>query len=121
MLSLVKRGIKPVLHAAGIEAHRFHPDTSQLARLMVALRRFNIDLVIDIGASEGQFAKEFRAGVYSGRLVSFEPQTAAHRRLLQESNRDPAWHVHTRCARIDRKGKVEVNFADNPVVAQCYP
>ena len=110
MLSLVKQGIKQVLHAAGIEAHRFHPDTSQLARLMVALRRFNIDLVIDIGASEGQFAKELRAGGYSVRIVSFEPLSTAHRRIVQENNSDSAWYVHTRCARIDRKGKVEVDF-----------
>ena len=90
MLSSVKQGIKQLLNAAGIEAHRFHPDTSPLARLMAALRHFNIDLVIDIGANEGQFAKELRAGGYSRRIVSFEPLSAAHRRLLQESNRDSA-------------------------------
>ena len=118
-MSAAKQGIKQLLNAAGIEAHRFHPDTSSLARLMAGLRAFDIDLVIDIGANEGQFAKELRVGGYSGRIVSFEPLSAAHRRLLQESNSDSAWHVSQRCARIDRKDKVEVDFSDNPVVAQC--
>ena len=68
MLSSVKEGIKQLLQAAGIEAHRFHPDTSPLARLMVALRHSHIDLVIDIGANEGQFADELRVGGYSGAL-----------------------------------------------------
>ena len=104
MLSSVKQGVKQLLHAAGVEAHRFHPNTSQLARLMAALRHFNIDLVIDIGANEGQFANELRAGGYSGRIVSFEPLSSAHSRLLQVSSGDTAWHVHPRCALGDRLG-----------------
>jgi len=63
-MGIAKRGIKQLLHVAGIEAHRFHPDTSQLARLIAALRAFHVDLVIDIGANEGQFAMELRMGGY---------------------------------------------------------
>ena len=121
MLSSVKQGIKQVLRAAGIEAHRFHPDTSPLAQLMVALRAFEIDLVIDIGANEGQFANELRAGGYSGRIVSFEPLTAAHRRLLQESNSDLAWHVHPRCALGDRLSEIELNISGNSVSSSILP
>lgn len=113
--------VKQVLHAAGIEAHRFLPNTSQLAQLMAALRHFNIDLVFDIGANEGQFAKELRAGGYSGRIVSIEPLSAVHRRLLQESNRDTAWHVHPRCALGDRLGRIELNISGNSVSSSILP
>ena len=88
---------------------------------MVALRHSHIDLVIDIGANEGQFAKELRAGGYSGRIVSFEPLSAAHRRLLQESNRDSAWHVHPRCALGDRLGEIELNISGNSVSSSILP
>ena len=74
-ISSVKQGIKQALRAAGVEAHRFHPDASPLARLMVALRHFNIDLVFDIGANEGQFAKELRA------FLSLETRTRLDRTL----------------------------------------
>jgi FkbM family methyltransferase len=121
MLSSVKEGIKQLLHAAGIEAHRFHPDTSPLARLMVALRHSHIDLVIDIGANEGQFADELRVGGYSGRIISFEPLTVAHRQLLQESNSDSAWHVHPRCALGDRIGEIELNISGNSVSSSILP
>ena len=117
----IKKGIKHILHAAGIEAHRFHPDTSPLARLMATLRAFGIDLVIDIGANEGQFAKELRVGGYSGRIVSFEPLTAAHRRLLEESNGDLAWQVHPRCALGDRLGDVELNISGNSASSSILP
>ncbi len=121
MLSSVKEGIKQLLQAAGIEAHRFHPDTSPLARLMVALRHSHIDLVIDIGANEGQFADELRVGGYSGRIISFEPLTVAHRQLLQESNSDSAWHVHPRCALGDRIGEIELNISGNSVSSSILP
>ncbi len=121
MLSSAKLSIKKALNAIGIEAHRFHPDTSPLARLMAALHTFNIDLVIDIGANEGQFAKELRAGGYTGRIISFEPLTDAHHRLLRESNRDSAWHVHTRCALGDRIGDIQLNISGNSVSSSILP
>lgn len=121
MLSSAKQSIKQALHAMGIEAHRFHPDTSPLARLMAALRAFDIDLVIDVGANDGQFARELRAGSYSGRIVSFEPLAAAHRRLLQVSGGDPAWQVHPRCALGDRLGEIDLNIAGNSVSSSILP
>lgn len=121
MLSSVKQSIKQALHAMGIEAHRFDPNSSALARLMTALRTFDIDLVLDIGANEGQFAKELRAGGYSGRIVSFEPMTDAHGRLLRESNSDSAWHVHPRCALGDRSGEIELNISSNSVSSSILP
>jgi FkbM family methyltransferase len=121
MMSSVKQGVKQLLLAAGIEAHRFHPDTSPLARLMAALRHFNVDLVIDIGANEGQFAKELRAGGFSGRIVSFEPLSTAHRQLLQESNRDSAWQVYSRCALGDRLGEIQLNISGNSVSSSILP
>lgn len=121
MLSAAKQSIKQVLHAMGIEAHRFNPATSPLARLMAALHTFDIDLVIDIGANDGQFAKELRAGGYSGRIVSFEPLTTAHRRLLQASKNDSAWQVHSRCAVGDHLGEIELNISGNSVSSSILP
>lgn len=121
MLRSLKQSIKQVLHAAGIEAHRFHPANSPLARLMVSLHHFNIDLVLDIGANEGQFARELRAGGYSGTIVSFEPLSSAHARLLQTSASDKAWHVHPRCAVGDRVGEVELNISGNSVSSSILP
>ncbi len=121
MLSAAKQSIKQVLHAMGIEAHRFNPATSPLARLMAALHTFDIDLVIDVGANDGQFAKELRAGGYSGRIVSFEPLTTAHRRLLQASKNDSAWQVHSRCAVGDHLGEIELNISGNSVSSSILP
>lgn len=121
MFNSVKQGIKQTLNALGIEVHHFHPGTSPLAQQIAALRAFGIDLVIDIGANDGQFAKELRAGGYTGRIVSFEPLTTAHHRLLKASNNDSAWQVHSRCAVGDRLGEIELNISSNSVSSSVLP
>jgi hypothetical protein len=60
---------------------------------MASVDRLEIDLIIDVGANEGQFSEEIRVGGYSGRIISFEPTTEAHSRLLKRSQRDPLWNV----------------------------
>lgn len=117
----IKQSVKKTLNAMGIEAHRFNPAASKLARLMTALRTFNIDMVFDIGANEGQFAREIRTGGYSGQIVSVEPMASAHARLTQVSQGDAGWHVHPRCAVGDKTGVIELNIAGNSVSSSVLP
>jgi FkbM family methyltransferase len=119
--SFVKNKIKRSLHAAGVEVHRFSPEASPLARMTKSFRSFNIDLVIDIGANEGQFAQGIRAGGYAGRVVSVEPMLAAHERLVRESQGDAKWHVHPRCAVGCEVGEIELNIAGNSVSSSVLP
>jgi len=121
MLSSAKQSFKKVLHTLGIEAHRFHPETSPLARLMSTLNTFEIDLVIDIGANDGQFANELRSGGYSGNIVSFEPLTSAHERLSQMSKSDPFWDVHERCAIGNSQDEIKMNISGNSVSSSILP
>jgi FkbM family methyltransferase len=113
--------IKKTLNSIGIEAHRFNPQSSSLARLIAALRAHEIDLIFDVGANEGQFALELRIGGYSGQIVSFEPLTTAHDRLMQACRGDSSWHVASRCAVGDRQGEVQINIAGNSVSSSILP
>jgi hypothetical protein len=67
MLSLAKQGIKQLLHAAGIEAHRFHPGTSPLARswplCVLVISTWFLPL------SPTRTVKELREGCYSELIV----------------------------------------------------
>src|SRR5262245_15866653 len=65
--------------------------------LATHLRDHGIDLILDVGANTGQFASQtFRLG-YQGRIVSFEPQAAAHAALVANSRAHPRWLVAERC------------------------
>lgn len=52
--------------------------------------RLGIDLVLDVGANEGQFAGEVR-NIYPGEIISFEPVSSAYAKLAANSSRDPLW------------------------------
>ncbi len=52
-----------------------------------------VDLVLDVGANRGQFARSLREGGYAGRLVSFEPAAGPRARLEALASADPGWEV----------------------------
>lgn len=53
--------------------------------------RLNIDLVVDVGANEGQFVKLVRKRGYKGTIVSFEPLDAAYNKLNSRFRHDLNW------------------------------
>lgn len=68
-----------------------HPAFSrQLAQVAHDLK---LDVVLDVGANEGQFARELFWAGYAGRLVSFEPQPEVHARLKEAARGDSRWRV----------------------------
>ena len=107
----VKKGLRKI----GLEAHRFVPASSPTAQIITSLRKFGIDLVLDVGANQGQFALELRSGGYAGNILSFEPLSTAHDQLLQTSSKDPKWEVYPRTALGDHDGQIEINIAGNSV------
>lgn len=50
-----------------------------------------VDLLIDVGANEGQFVSRIRRAGFEGRVVSFEPLPAAFARLAEGAAADPNW------------------------------
>jgi FkbM family methyltransferase len=105
----------------GLEVHRYVPSTSPTEGLVASLRKFDIDLVLDVGANTGQFASDIRHWGYAGRIVSFEPLSQAHGELLQSSGDDPVWDVYPRCALGDHIGEVEINIAGNSQSSSILP
>jgi len=117
----IKDIVKRAIRGAGYDLHRFMPGSNPSLQLVKALNRFEVDLVLDVGANVGQFALELRSVGFRGELVSFEPLSAAHRALSGASRRDAKWTVHPRCAIGDYDGEVEVNVAGNSVSSSVLP
>jgi len=53
-----------------------------------------IDLALDVGANEGDFAVGLRRIGYRGRIASFEPIPEVAARLAERAKGDPSWSVH---------------------------
>ena len=96
--------------------HWNHP----VLRRMKLLRDNRIDVVLDIGANTGQYARELRELGFDGRIVSFEPLSAAFTRLQQSSSGDPRWEA-VRVAVGDRSGHATLNVAANSFSSSFLP
>jgi FkbM family methyltransferase len=109
---MVRNITKKFLRKLGyvVSRYDFRNDFSEVRKRF--LDSFGINLVFDIGANQGQFAKQLRTKGYKGRIVSFEPLSEAFGRLSEHARKDHLWEaVH--CALGGNKGKAEINISAN--------
>ena len=109
----VKSGILRGLRHYGWEIKRYSLDDE--ARLVHFLKLNNIETVLDVGANTGQFGTLLRQAGYTGQIISFEPQSAAHAALTRRAAMDPNWKVAPRAAVGSRPGEAEINISANSV------
>ena len=81
----------------------------------------DIDLVLDVDANTGQFAKSLRLTGYTSTIVSFEPLSQAHAQLVLAASDDASWHVGDRCAIDESYSSIEINVAGNSVSSSVLP
>jgi FkbM family methyltransferase len=119
--SAVKRFTKNTIRRLGWDVHRFSLLEYPAHQVLQSLERVGADLIFDIGANSGQFAKDMRAVGYKGEIISFEPLHNAHRELSIAAFGETKWRVHPRCAIGDFDGEIEINVAANSVSSSVLP
>lgn len=117
----MKKVIKKLARSFCIEITRYHPSNSAAAQFAKALEVAGINVVFDIGANEGQFAREIRENGYTGKIISFEPLSTARRTLCTFASEDPTWEVHDQSAIGDQDGEIEIHIAGNSVSSSVLP
>jgi FkbM family methyltransferase len=76
-------------------------------------------VLVDGGANAGQFAQWVRRLGYDGRIVSFEPTSAAFRDLANHAEGDPAWDCR-RAALGARDQAVEIGVAGSSTGSSVF-
>ena len=109
---MLKKTIKKLARSLGVDLKRYNVQTSEAAKMQRLLAYHNIDLVFDVGANIGQYAKLLRELGYSGRIVSFEPLSSAYSQLKAVSKKRSSAGCSLRiCPRISllwiRNSKIE--------------
>jgi FkbM family methyltransferase len=94
MLGPFKELLKNSAKHLGLSISRFPPINDPPRMRKILMDEFHIDLVLDVGANEGQYAQQIREFGYTGRLISFEPLNAAFEKLKPLSERDSMWQIH---------------------------
>jgi FkbM family methyltransferase len=114
-LSRLTDSILSAVAARGFEVRR-HP----AARRQRLFRAHGVDLVLDVGASDGGFGRQVRQFGYDGRIVSFEPLAAAFARLSAHIADDPLWTARHH-ALGDDAGPAVMNVASNSASSSLLP
>jgi len=112
-MEALQRCVRALAARCGLDIKRLHPERTPEGRLAAMLASQHIDLVLDVGANTGQFARALRAGGYRGQIVSFEPLSAAHRALERVSRDDPKWEIAARAAVGERETEIDLHVAGN--------
>ncbi len=88
---------------------------SNTYRLCLAFKEKDIREIYDIGANEGQFARELRYYGYDYKIISFEPLSAEHEKLKNNAKKDKNWEVYERIAIGNENKNLEINISKNSV------
>lgn len=121
MNSSVKHLTKRLFSAAGLELKKIEYSNSEEACATRLFRKTAPNLIIDVGANEGQFGERILQMMPQKRLLSFEPLSSAHRKLSDAAKKYPQWLVAERCAIGDMDGTIEINISNNSVSSSILP
>ena len=106
---------KTFLRRRGILVDRYHSGTSAALRVCTMLQANDVDLVLDVGANDGGYARSMRDAGFEGRILSFEPLQAPHDLLVAAAAHDDSWEIAPRMALGATDGQAEINVAGNSV------
>ena len=107
--ALLKKGFQKI----GFDIKRIKSIDSLEFRVMYLFDAFEINKVLDVGASKGQYGSWLRKAGFKGRIISYEPVKQAHKLLVKRSRKDNNWIVPPPTALGDEKGRKEINVSQN--------
>lgn len=85
----VENNLFVVAHKNNLEGIWFSYDL----HLNSILEKNSVNLVLDVGANQGQFVETLRK-FYNGKVMSFEPINAVFNDLQNAAAVDPQWHLY---------------------------
>jgi FkbM family methyltransferase len=106
MLYQCKAWARNALRRAGLQKRRPQDRSTSL------LQHFGVQVVFDVGANHGQYARRIQAMGYSGRIVSFEPVSTAFAKLRANARGNRSW-IAVQLALSDRNGPARIHVAGN--------
>jgi FkbM family methyltransferase len=84
--------IQAISRRLGLVIYRYPPPNTIETHLRYLIRRLGINLVIDVGAHTGEYARLLRTAVsFEGWIFSFEPTRDSYNVLEKDLSGDPLW------------------------------
>ena len=109
-----KRILKNLFHSFGLEISRYREACPSYLKTL--LDRYEVDLILDVGANSGQSAKFFRTIGYDKQIISIEPVRELFEQLNELANCDDRMTaLHS--ALGDFTGTTNINVSGSSAVA----
>jgi len=113
--------LRNILRRMGRDITRYPPEDRGRRNLLAIMGRFNVNLVLDVGANVGQYASQLRQAGYRGRIVSFEPVSTAHAELARTAAADPGWLVAPQMALGSEDGRIAIQISNRTDMSSILP
>ena len=113
--------LQKIIKSCGYDLFKHDARYNEVFSRCALLDRFGDPVVLDVGANRGQFGMELREYGFRGKIISFEPLSAAHAALTAVSESDAKWVVAQRAAIGDEPGEGEINVSGNSVSSSMLP
>src|SRR5436305_6541647 len=110
----MRTAARSLLRRLGVEVVRYAPRNFLHLRRPHLLADEGIDVVLDVGAHDGSWARSLRRSGYDGRIVSFEPLAEP------AGERDPRWEWQM-LALGDRDGTAVFHVSANRKSSSLMP
>ena len=81
--------------------------------LIKSINHFNINSILDVGANKGQFALKLIENGFKGDILSFEPLSLEHKKLVEYSQKIGNWHIAKKCALGNKNSKKKFYITGN--------
>lgn len=105
---------------AGYEMIKYSKHPTSKSHVINLINRYDIDLVLDVGANVGQFGTILRKEGYKGEIHSFEPASTSYKLLKDASQKDSQWFIH-QVAMAEQEGKLELNISESSDLNSFFP
>ena len=98
-----------------LKIQRINVETDFDHVVITSLRIGNCDVVLDVGANTGQYAKKIILGGYQGEILSFEPLRDAFQKLEASTKKHKNWAAIGPVAIGEKNGTSQINVSGNSV------
>jgi FkbM family methyltransferase len=119
MTSLLHR-LRVAVQRTGLDVRRYSKVRDDSGRAGRLLTNLGVDVVLDVGANVGQYARSLRDGGYRGEIISYEPLSDAFAKLEASAEDDDRWFTRNAALGAHR-GTREINVAGNSVSSSFLP
>ena len=110
--------------AAAALGYRLVPERKlkePMAQLVAALKRREVDAVLDVGANVGQYGGLLREQGWEGPIVSFEPVAEIHAELAARAAADAGWIVAPPMALAAAAGEATIHISAESDMTSLLP